>query len=125
MVTVTQRPSLRVTRFRRRLLTAAVPAGLLAGLVLRVAYLRCHQPELRTDGAQAVLDHLTECTDADAAIVVDGNADFEVAGLLAAGWTIEHRVDLVAGKRVRYLHPPAADSPVTIFRALRGDDHGR
>jgi metallophosphoesterase superfamily enzyme len=84
-----------------------------------------HQAELRTDGAQVVVDHLTQCTDADAAIVVDGNADPEIAQLLAAGWTIEERVDFVAGKRIRFLHPPASDSPESVFRALRGDDHGR
>lgn len=107
---------------KRWLLAAALPAGMLAGLVLRVAYLRCHQPELRTDGPQAVLDHLTRVRPVDASLVVDGSADEQIARLLAAGWTIEQRVDLVAGKRIRYLHPPAADSPQMIFRALKGRD---
>jgi hypothetical protein len=79
------------------------------------------QPEPRTDGAQVVVDHLTQCTDAQAAIVVDGNADSTIERLLAEGWTIEQRVDLVAGKRIRFLHPPAPDSPEMIFRALRGN----
>lgn len=81
--------------------------------------------EPRTDGARIVADHLAECTDADAAIVVDGNADPQIAQLLAVGWTIDERVDYVAGKRIRFVHPPAADSPEMILRALRGDDHGR
>ena len=48
---------------------------------------------LRDDGAQA-------------AIVVDGSADDVVAELVAAGWTLEERVDLVAGKRIRFMRMP-------------------
>lgn len=66
--------------------------------------------EPRTDGARIVADHLAECTDADAAIVVDGNADPQIAQLLAVGWTIDERVDYVAGKRIRFVHPPAGVS---------------
>lgn len=58
-------------------------------------------------GADALVEHLTECTDASAAIVVDGNADDIVARMIAAGWSLRERVDLVAGKRVRFLEPPA------------------
>jgi hypothetical protein len=56
--------------------------------------------------ADALVEHLTDCRNASAAIVVDGNGDDVVAGLLAAGWTYTG-VEQVAGKRVRYLTPPA------------------
>jgi len=57
-------------------------------------------------GAEEMVEHLTGCTDAGAAIVVDGNADEVVAGLVAAGWTLRERVDLIGGKRIRYLDTP-------------------
>jgi hypothetical protein len=95
----------------------------------RALYARLlHRPApLRQDGAQVVADHLANCTPATAALVVDGNADLEIAKLLAAGWTwTEGReTEYVAGKRIRYLSPPAWDSPESVFRALRRDDHGR
>lgn len=60
------------------------------------------------DGADAVAEHLAECTGAKAAIVVDGSADDVVAKLLAAGWTLDERTDLVAGKRIRFLRMPGS-----------------
>lgn len=57
-------------------------------------------------GADAVAEHLSQCTDAQAAIVVDGSADEVIAGLMAAGWTAYERTDYVAGKRIRFLSPP-------------------
>jgi hypothetical protein len=57
--------------------------------------------------ADVMVEHLAECAAVDAAIVVDGNADEIVAGLVAAGWTLRDRVDRVAGKRVRFLEPPS------------------
>lgn len=55
--------------------------------------------------ADEFVEHLAECRQADAAIVVDGNGDDVVATLLAAGWTYSG-VEHVAGKRVRHLVPP-------------------
>lgn len=56
--------------------------------------------------ADVITDHLTQCTDAQAALVVEGNADQIVADLIAAGWTLEERVDEVAGKRIRFMKIP-------------------
>lgn len=61
--------------------------------------------EHELDGPEALVDHLKHCREVDAAIVMDGNADELVAGLLAQGWTYEG-VEYVGGKRVRYLVPP-------------------
>lgn len=55
---------------------------------------------------ELIVEHLRECLDAKAAIVVGGSADEIVADLLAAGWTLEERVDYVAGKRIRTLRLP-------------------
>jgi hypothetical protein len=44
---------------------------------------------------------------ADAVVVVDGSADDVIAQMLADGWTLQPGVDRVAGKRIRYLQPPA------------------
>jgi hypothetical protein len=81
-------------------------------------------PELRKNGPQAVVDHMTRCHPVGAAIVFDGNADDTVAKLLAAGWTWTEgtTTEYVAGKRLRYLTPPASLRDEQIFRALRGDD---
>lgn len=81
-----------------------------------------HEPERRP--AEIVAEHMAECTDAQAAIVVDGNADSVIANLLADGWTLKERVDLIAGKRIRFVSPPEGGTNTEIFRALRGDDHG-
>lgn len=56
--------------------------------------------------ADAVVEHMAQCTDARAALVVDGSADQVIADLAAAGWTVYERVDYVAGKRIRFLSPP-------------------
>jgi hypothetical protein len=56
--------------------------------------------------AQALADHLAECTGADAAVVADGNADDIVASLIAAGWTLDDGAEFIAGKRIRMMHPP-------------------
>jgi hypothetical protein len=58
-------------------------------------------------GAETVTEHLADCTDAKAAIVIDGSADDVIAQMTAAGWTLEERVDHVAGKRIRFLKAPA------------------
>lgn len=57
------------------------------------------------DGAEALVEHLKECRQVDAAIVADGNADELVTRLISEGWTYEG-VEYVEGKRVRYLVPP-------------------
>jgi hypothetical protein len=57
-------------------------------------------------GADILVDHITRCTEADAVVVVDGSADDVIARMTAEGWTLEERVDHVAGKRIRFLHPP-------------------
>lgn len=44
---------------------------------------------------------------ADAAIIVNGSADDAIARLLEAGWTLEDKTKIVAGKRIRYIRPPA------------------
>ena len=54
----------------------------------------------------AIVEHLAECTDAKAAIVVDGSADDVVAELVRAGWVLDERVDHVSGKRIRFLRHP-------------------
>ncbi len=58
------------------------------------------------DEAKDLVEHLIGCTNADAALVVDGNADDIVAELTASGWALSERVDLVAGKRIRFMVPP-------------------
>jgi uncharacterized protein YbjT (DUF2867 family) len=62
--------------------------------------------------ADLVAEHMAECTDAKAAIVVDGSADEIVAQLAAAGWTLRSRVDHVLGKRIRFLSPPGPKAAV-------------
>lgn len=57
-------------------------------------------------GADVVAEHLVTCTDANAAVVVDGSADDVIAQMTAAGWTLSERIDQVAGKRIRFLTPP-------------------
>jgi hypothetical protein len=58
--------------------------------------------------AETVAEHLKQCAHARAAIVVDGNADAIIARMLAAGWTwSERHTELIGGKRIRYLSPPA------------------
>jgi hypothetical protein len=66
--------------------------------------------------AEILVEHLTECSDAKAAIVVDGSADDIVAEMVAAGWTLAERVDHVAGKRIRFLQAPAGlgEMPASI-----------
>lgn len=59
-------------------------------------------------GPQALAAHLAGCRPVQAALVADGSADDTVTAMLAAGWTLEPGTELVAGKRVRYLRPPAA-----------------
>jgi hypothetical protein len=66
------------------------------------------------DPAQAVAEHMAECMGPGPALVVDGNGDEVVAGLVAAGWVLEDRVDVVAGKRIRLMHPP----PGVTIRAV-------
>lgn len=68
---------------------------------------------LKGDGSRAgaVVEHMASCTDAGAAIVVDGNADEIIARLVADGWTLGSRVDQVAGKRIRFVTPPAITFP--------------
>lgn len=60
--------------------------------------------------AQRLVDHLVECREVDAAVVVDGNADELVAKMVAEGWTFEG-TEYVEGKRVRYLVPPPGWMP--------------
>lgn len=61
--------------------------------------------------AEVVAEHIAECTDAQAAIVVDGNADEIVQRLQEAGWGISERVDIVAGKRIRFMTLPVKEDP--------------
>jgi hypothetical protein len=59
------------------------------------------------DGLTDLVEHLRDCRKADAALVVDGNADDVIANLLAAGWTWSTRqTDYIGTKRIRYLTPP-------------------
>jgi hypothetical protein len=58
-------------------------------------------------GADVLVHHLAECTDARAAVVVDGNADEIIARMMEAGWELSERVNHVAGKRIRFLKAPA------------------
>lgn len=62
--------------------------------------------DLPSLAAQRLVDHLVECREVDAAVVVDGSADELVAG----GWTFEG-TEYVEGKRVRYLVPPPGWMP--------------
>jgi len=56
--------------------------------------------------AMTVVEHMAHCTDAKAALVVDGNADDIIGQLVAAGWTLSERTDRIAGKRIRFVIPP-------------------
>lgn len=58
-------------------------------------------------GVEVLTEHLVECVKPGAAIVVDGNGDDVIAALLAEGWTWDGNVEVVAGKRIRNLVPPA------------------
>jgi hypothetical protein len=49
------------------------------------------------------------------ALVVDGNADDMIAGLVAAGWTLQEGAAMVGGKRVRFICPPPAQITRTEF----------
>lgn len=60
-------------------------------------------------GPEVITSHLVQCTQARAALVVDGSADGIIARLTAAGWTLEERTDLVAGKRIRFLRAPGEE----------------
>jgi hypothetical protein len=62
--------------------------------------------EEKTD-VEMVVDHLKNCTDAKAGIVMQsGSADGVIAEMVAAGWTLRERVDHVGGKRIRFLVAP-------------------
>jgi hypothetical protein len=68
---------------------------------------------LRTDGspAAALVDHLAECRQADALIVVDGNGDDVIARMIAAGWTLREGTEYAYGKRIRMMTPPPGAQP--------------
>ena len=53
--------------------------------------------------------HLAECTDAQAALVVDGSADATIAKMIAAGWTLRDGAEIAEGKRIRFLEAPPWD----------------
>jgi hypothetical protein len=40
-------------------------------------------------------------------LVVDGSADEMIAQLIGAGWVLEEGVEVVHGKRIRMMRPPA------------------
>lgn len=64
-------------------------------------------PPLRYDGPQVLADHIEQCTDVDAVLVMHtGSGDDVVATLLAQGWRLDEQVDYVAGKRIRTLVAP-------------------
>lgn len=59
--------------------------------------------------ADDLVEHLTrDRSKTSAAIVADGSADTLVDTLVGAGWQVAPDHEYVAGKRVRYLTPPAA-----------------
>lgn len=58
--------------------------------------------------AEILLDHIMKCTDAKAAVVVDGNADEVISRMMDAGWILDERVDIIEGKRIRFLTVPGA-----------------
>jgi hypothetical protein len=64
------------------------------------------KPVNEMTGAELVAAHVAECTEACAAIVVDGSADDTIDRLVADGWTNTGKVEYIAGKRIRYLVPP-------------------
>lgn len=66
------------------------------------------KPSNGDPGAETVVDHFINCTDAKAAVVVDGSVDDDVANLVVVGWMLSGCVDYVAGKRIRFLVPPLA-----------------
>lgn len=73
-------------------------------------------------GADEVIDHLVNCADVNAALVMhQGSADDAIAELVAAGWTLEERVDRVAGKRIRYMQPPPGVTLPSLDAADGGD----
>lgn len=69
--------------------------------------------DLASMAARRLADHLKDCRQVDAAVVVDGNADELVAKMLAEGWTFEGS-EHVEGKRVRYLVPPPGWMPEVL-----------
>jgi hypothetical protein len=71
--------------------------------------------------AGTVAEHAARCLGVDAAIVVDGNADEIIERLVAAGWTLDTRVDQLAGKRIRTVVPPA---PVRGYPVGDSDSEG-
>lgn len=62
---------------------------------------------MEVTGADILVEHIKECTDAQAAIVVDGSADEVIDRMGEAGWLLEERTDYIAGKRIRFLKPPS------------------
>jgi hypothetical protein len=56
--------------------------------------------------ADIIAEHLAHCTSAQAAIVVDGPADDIITQLTRAGWVLEDRVDVISGKRIRFMRVP-------------------
>lgn len=62
-----------------------------------------------TDGAKEVAEHLRDCAQVDAAVVMQsGSADDVIEQLLSEGWTWDQtrQTEVVAGKRIRYLRSP-------------------
>lgn len=69
-------------------------------------------PEEKDAALDAMVTHMRDCRKADAATVVDGSADTLVEQMLAEGWTMQPQVDLIGGKRLRVMVPPASGGPV-------------
>jgi hypothetical protein len=62
------------------------------------------------------IDHLitAHLSHTDAAIVVDGNGEAVIAGLLASGWTWDEQPSVhCSGQRIRYLRAPASEADKT------------
>jgi hypothetical protein len=58
------------------------------------------------DPVTVLAEHLAECANVSATIVVDGNADGVIAGLTSAGWEDTGVVEYIGGKRIRYVTRP-------------------
>jgi hypothetical protein len=64
----------------------------------------------KQSGAEMLVEHIKDCTDAQAVVVVDGSADDIITRMVADGWVLRDRIDRIAGKRIRFMEPPGDKS---------------
>jgi hypothetical protein len=57
----------------------------------------------KNQALEDLVDHVSNCLEADATIVVDGNADSVVEMMLRNGYEWDGTVEYVGGKRIRMM----------------------